>query len=361
MALDTSGTLHAWGYNVYGQLGDGTTVNKSTPFIVNFGTLISKTIVSVVGGNLHTMALDTSGTVHAWGYNGNGQLGDTTLTDKSTPIMIGLNSTNTTTLFMNFTGQHRCFVNGYNNKTMQTIAGLIVCANNNKYITTSEMLGGDRKFTMGKNAITTNDALPLVSLSSKAKDKQAFGVVSIQPNYDMKDVSRQLDLAIEQGDVRTEINSVGEGAIWVCDAGGPLESGDCIMTSAIPGYGTKQDDDFMHNYTVAKITMDCDFTAPLIDTFELRKDEFGNNVVDTNGFPIYDGVMISSRTVKNEDGTETIEIVDPPVPQVEPSYELRYLQGDGTHITKDEYDAAILANNSSVFRAAFVGCTYHCG
>jgi hypothetical protein len=71
--------------------------------------------------------------------------------------------------------------------------------------------------------------------------------------------------------------------------------------------------------------------------------------------------MISSRTVKNEDGTETIEIVDPPVPQVEPSYELRYLQGDGTHITKDEYDAAILANNSSVFRAAFVGCTYHCG
>ena len=40
---------------------------------------------------------------------------------------------------------------------------------------------------------------------------------------------------------------------------GSLEAGDYITTSNITGYGQKQDDDILHNYSVAKITMDCDF------------------------------------------------------------------------------------------------------
>ena len=55
------------------------------------------------------------------------------------------------------------------------------------------------------------------------------------------------------------INSLGEGAIWVCDTAGNLENGDYITSSDVPGHGQKQDDDFLRNYTVAKITCDCDF------------------------------------------------------------------------------------------------------
>ena len=51
-----------------------------------------------------------------------------------------------------------------------------MCANQNKYITTNAATG-DVNFLTGAQAITTNDALPVLSLSSKAKDKTVFGVV----------------------------------------------------------------------------------------------------------------------------------------------------------------------------------------
>ena len=53
---------------------------------------------------------------------------------------------------------------------------------------------------------------------------------------------------------------MGEGGIWICNVNGNLENGDFITTCEIPGYGMKQDDDLLHNYTVAKITCNCDFT-----------------------------------------------------------------------------------------------------
>ena len=63
----------------------------------------------------------------------------------------------------------------------------------------------------------------------------------------------------EEGDTRVYVNSVGEGAVWVTNINGTLESGDYITTSNVSGYGMKQNDDILHNYTVAKILMDCDF------------------------------------------------------------------------------------------------------
>ena len=54
-------------------------------------------------------------------------------------------------------------------------------------------------------------------------------------------------------------NSLGEGGIWVSDINGTISSGDYITSSILHVYGQKQDSDFMENYTVAKITCDCDF------------------------------------------------------------------------------------------------------
>src|SRR3989338_2030534 len=81
-AIKTDGTLWAWGYNeLYGQLGDGTTTNRTTPIQIVAETTWS----SVSAGYYHTTAIKTDGTLWAWGYNASGRLGDGTTTDKTTP------------------------------------------------------------------------------------------------------------------------------------------------------------------------------------------------------------------------------------------------------------------------------------
>ena len=85
IATKTDGTLWAWGGNSYYQLGDGTAENKSNPVQVGTGSDWQ----SVVAGEFHTMAIKTDGTLWAWGNNSSGQLGDGTTTSKSSPLQIG--------------------------------------------------------------------------------------------------------------------------------------------------------------------------------------------------------------------------------------------------------------------------------
>ena len=85
VAVKTDGTLWAWGNNYDGELGDGTTVNKSNP--VQIGTATNWQ--SVAAGGSHTVAVKTDGTLWAWGYNSDGQLGDGTTGSKSSPVQIG--------------------------------------------------------------------------------------------------------------------------------------------------------------------------------------------------------------------------------------------------------------------------------
>ena len=82
----------------------------------------------------------------------------------------------------------------------------------------------------------------------------------------------------EKGDVRYHVNGLGEGAIWVSDMNGPLESGDFITSSDLRGYGMKQDEEQMMNYTVAKITMDCDFEAQQQPKLKIKKHTIMSNV-----------------------------------------------------------------------------------
>ena len=85
IAIKTDGTLWAWGFNNYGQLGDGTTTNRSSPTQIGSGTNWS----SVSAGGYHTVAIKTDGTLWVWGNNGNGKLGDGTTTDRYSPVQIG--------------------------------------------------------------------------------------------------------------------------------------------------------------------------------------------------------------------------------------------------------------------------------
>ncbi|MGD9732942.1 MAG: DUF1566 domain-containing protein [Desulfamplus sp.] len=81
--LKEDGTVWACGYNRNGELGNGTETNSSTPVQVIGLTNIS----AIAAASLHTAALKTDGTVWAWGINGSGQLGNETTTG-STPVKV---------------------------------------------------------------------------------------------------------------------------------------------------------------------------------------------------------------------------------------------------------------------------------
>ena len=91
------------------------------------------------------------------------------------------------------------------------------------------------------------------------KDKRVFGVLG---RKDRKNTNEK----------RLIVNSIGEGAIWVCNSNGNIENGDYITSSDYLGYGEKQDEIFLCNYTVAKATMDCDFqlNSPLYECIEIE-------------------------------------------------------------------------------------------
>ena len=90
IALDADGNLWAWGNNGSGQLGDGTTTNKLTPTQEKNG---NTDWTSVTAGGSHTIALKTDGTLWAWGKNGSGQLGDDSTTNSLIPVQIGTDTT----------------------------------------------------------------------------------------------------------------------------------------------------------------------------------------------------------------------------------------------------------------------------
>ncbi len=85
VAVRTDGTLWAWGFNASGQLGDGTTTDRSGPVQVGTAT----TWASVAAGAAHTVAVRTDGSLWAWGDNSSGQLGDGTTTSRLAPVRIG--------------------------------------------------------------------------------------------------------------------------------------------------------------------------------------------------------------------------------------------------------------------------------
>jgi alpha-tubulin suppressor-like RCC1 family protein len=88
-ALARDGTVYSWGENQYGQLGDGSMVNRDTPVrIKQTGILAGKRIVAVKTGSYSTYARCADGTWAAWGYNWEGQLGNGTSTHSAVPVLV---------------------------------------------------------------------------------------------------------------------------------------------------------------------------------------------------------------------------------------------------------------------------------
>jgi len=88
LAVDTSGTLWAWGNNKKGQLGDSTTTLRAEPVQVRRTGPEGTTIEGVTAGRTHSLAVDSNGNVWAWGDNDNGQLGITDTTQRCEPVQV---------------------------------------------------------------------------------------------------------------------------------------------------------------------------------------------------------------------------------------------------------------------------------
>ncbi|MFT4264926.1 MAG: hypothetical protein QM572_16195 [Nocardioides sp.] len=93
LALDSTGRVYAWGAAADGQLGSGSTTGTSVPVAVDAsGVLAGKTIVAVAAGGGHSLALDSEGRVYAWGNGANGQLGDGTDGSGPRPLAVAVDT-----------------------------------------------------------------------------------------------------------------------------------------------------------------------------------------------------------------------------------------------------------------------------
>ena len=90
MYLKSDGSVWATGENSKGQLGDGTTTNRSNPVQVLKMRMVvdSVEIIRISAGANHTVYLKSNGSVWTTGANSKGQLGDSTTTDRLNPVQV---------------------------------------------------------------------------------------------------------------------------------------------------------------------------------------------------------------------------------------------------------------------------------
>ncbi len=118
-ALTSAGGVRCWGYNGYGQLGDGTTTRRLTPAAVSG---LATGVRAIVAGTDHTCTLTSAGGVKCWGSNDFGQLGDGTTTDQRAPVDV-----------RGLAGGVTAFAAGYFHTCALTSAGAVKCWGYNRY------------------------------------------------------------------------------------------------------------------------------------------------------------------------------------------------------------------------------------
>ncbi|MHA3684524.1 RCC1 domain-containing protein [Leucobacter sp. HY1908] len=86
VAVAVDGAAYAWGSNVFGQLGNATNTGSNVPVQVEFPAGV--TFKQVSAGGSHSAAVAADGTAYAWGSNSSGQLGDGTFVNRNVPVRV---------------------------------------------------------------------------------------------------------------------------------------------------------------------------------------------------------------------------------------------------------------------------------
>jgi alpha-tubulin suppressor-like RCC1 family protein len=108
LAIKSNKSLWAWGINDFGELGDGTSVDKNSP--IQIGSSLDWEKISC-GSDYFSLGIKTDGTLWSWGSNHYGQLGDGTLVNKNVPQQIG-NETNWRDIFGGIRDSHAIKTDG---------------------------------------------------------------------------------------------------------------------------------------------------------------------------------------------------------------------------------------------------------
>ena len=193
--------------------------------------------------------------------------------------LIGFFAPNRLGYAFSFTGQHSSMVcddeyEDIMNLNTDDFIGMVVCSSGKIYNLPYDCDGNT--YEKQVDNIKAIDSQPMSRLSKKYKDKAVLGVISHieQIGKDRNDLGTTSWTGCMALDIderrRIRVASIGEGGIWITNEFGNIENGDYITSSNIPGYSTKQDDDLMHNYTIGKAVMDCEFDIEKPDEYKTK-------------------------------------------------------------------------------------------
>lgn len=106
-ALKSDGAVLCWGYNKYGQIGDGSTTNGLAPAEVS-GLGTGAGVTAIAAGGFHSCAIKSDGTMACWGYNYDGELGTGGIPQGLTPTMVNGLDANSGTMTVSAGSYHTC-------------------------------------------------------------------------------------------------------------------------------------------------------------------------------------------------------------------------------------------------------------
>ena len=86
LAISTTGLLYGWGVNTSGQVGNSSITTPTSPVLVSGPATTSWSVIAA-GGN-HSLGITSTGRLYAWGLNTSGQVGVATLTTVSSPVLV---------------------------------------------------------------------------------------------------------------------------------------------------------------------------------------------------------------------------------------------------------------------------------
>jgi hypothetical protein len=112
--------------------------------------------------------------------------------------------------------------------------------------------------------------IPKVQLTTSSESKKVYGVVSetyTGENEEYGYAGYVRNWGVAENEAHIKVNSLGEGLVWITNKNGEIQNGDFICSTDIPGYGGKQSDDLLHNYTVAKCVETIDWNS-ISDTID---------------------------------------------------------------------------------------------
>jgi hypothetical protein len=154
-----------------------------------------------------------------------------------------------------FTGAHEALLD--DSFPAEVKVGMIVSATGETHIR-----------TLADGSVDISSTLPTVRLADRPEDKAVLGVLVAEI-----DLPGDHWYSPAAGERFASINALGEGRVWVTNINGDIEAGDAITSSAIPGYGQKQDGDFVHIYTLGKATDTVDWDT-VTDTVIFNGQEY---------------------------------------------------------------------------------------